>query len=108
MSTPLSPNAIKNNGGSLQVLSPLVDAGSLVAVTSDWCGHCNSLKRNVQVAQQVRPFDAFYVDGEKAGMNKLREWNVQGYPTIYRVERGGSLQEYNGSRSAESLAQNFH
>jgi len=77
------------------------------------CGHCdelvepwNQMKENVEKKVMVAG------DIEAAENHKLYELNKQygskvevqgGYPTIYKIKRGGKVEYYNGERTVSKL-----
>ncbi len=104
------PDAIGKTNRGWAITNPIAaNGGALFAITAPWCGHCQQLKQQVREAQYQRPFDFFFMDGDKSQAHKLQtnRMGVEGFPTLYRVETGGQLVEYNGGRDVKSLAQNF-
>ena len=85
--------------------------GGLFAVTAEWCPHCVQLKNQVvPKAKELNSFNFFWMDGDKTedARTKSQQLNIEGFPTLYRIERDGYLTEYNGDRSPSGLAQSFH
>ena len=78
--------------------------GSMVAIVADWCGHCKALKKSVELANQISPFPAYYVDSAKIDRQKLES---MGFPTIFVVKYDGSLERYERSRAPQDLAAFF-
>lgn len=111
MSVEIQPNVLKRNGYGQWVLDiPMAHSGGgLLAVTAEWCSHCNTLKNTVPKAQTLNPFDFYWMNGEKTPMHeqKSQEMGVEGYPTMYSIKRNGVLEEYRGGRSANDLASSF-
>lgn len=111
MSVEIGPDVIQKRNGKWNLTLPIAQSGGgLFAITSSWCGHCNQLKQTVPKAQKIIPFDFFWLDAEKTPSHeaKARQMDVKGYPTMYYIGRDGVLQEYNGGRSEQDLAQVFH
>ena len=83
-------------------------AGKLYA---NWCGHCNALetpwkemKKRVGGSVDVVGFEADTDKKELAEFQKKHPVEVQGgYPTLFRIEKGGKIEYYNGGRDTESL-----
>lgn len=98
-----------NNGQWVLQVPQSHRGGGLFAITADFCSHCQSLKKNVQEAQHRTSFDYFYLDGaSQSNKQLLSQMNIEGFPTMYNINRNGILTEYNGGRNVESLAQTFH
>jgi len=110
-SVEVSPDTIQYRNGRWQFVHPVAHSGgALFAVTAEWCGHCNALKRSVPQAQKLSLFDFFWLDGDKspAHQQKAQQMGIEGFPSMYFIERNGYLTPYNGGRSPEQLARVFH
>lgn len=107
----VSPNTIvqDRNSGKMRIDSGLAKPGDMFAVTAPWCGHCNTLKKNVDSAQQQSQFNFFNLEGDRTPQHqaKTKEMGIEGFPTVYAVGPYGYLQQYQGGRSAEAIASNF-
>jgi thiol:disulfide interchange protein len=105
------PNVVRGPPERPQLHAPFAKAGGgLFAITADWCGHCKTLKANVKNARTIQPFDFYWMDGDKTAAHqaKASELKVQGFPTLYYIERDGQLMPYTGGRGAEDLVHIFH
>jgi len=105
------PDTVRFNAGKWQLIHPAAHrGGALFAVTASWCGYCNQLKSNVPKAQSMNLFDFFWLDGDKTESHKRKatQMGIQGFPTLFYVDRNGYLLPYNGGRSPAQLAQVFH
>ena len=77
------------------------------------CGHCDALVEPwKQMKENVEKKVMVAGDIEAAENHKLDELNKQygskvevqgGYPTIYKIKRGGKVEYYNGERTASKL-----
>ena len=77
------------------------------------CGHCDALVEPwKQMKEKVEKKVMVAGDIEAAENHKLDELNKQhgskvevqgGYPTIYKIKRGGKVEYYNGERTASKL-----
>ena len=100
----------KSYDGKWRITHPAAaPGGALFAITSEWCTHCKNLKKNVQEAQLIQPFDFFFLDGDQTDAHRAKttEMGVQGFPTMYQVGKDGVLTDYNGGRHVEALARTF-
>lgn len=81
--------------------------GVLFAITADWCGYCTKLKNSVKESG----IKSYYFDATDNNDNliksKLREMNVNSFPTVFKVGNGGELVSYDGSRDPTELRKNF-
>jgi glutaredoxin len=81
--------------------------GVLFAITADWCGYCTRLKNAVKESG----IKSYYFDAtdnnDNLIKNKLREMNVNSFPTVFKVGNGGELVSYDGSRDPTELRKNF-
>jgi hypothetical protein len=78
------------------------------------CGHCDALVEPwKQMKEKVEKKVMVAGDIEAAENHKLDQLNKQhgskvevqgGYPTIYKIKRGGKVEYYNGERTAPKLA----
>lgn len=98
-------------GGNLILNHPFAQTGgALFAITADWCGHCVTLKSDVLKAQKIKPFKFFFFDGGKDDFKtkaKINEIGVSGFPSLFKVHKGGLLTPYNGPRNPMALAATF-
>jgi hypothetical protein len=77
------------------------------------CGHCDALEEPWnQMKNKVGGKVMVAGDIEAAQTNELNELNKQhganvavqgGYPTIYKINKGGKVEYYNGERTAAKL-----
>ncbi len=78
----------------------------LVLYKANWCGHCkmfmpvwDKLQQNYKDTKVK--FTTYDSEKHKDHIEKM---NIQGFPTIH-IMKGGSIEEYNGDRTYESLEQ---
>jgi glutaredoxin len=81
--------------------------GVLLAITADWCGYCTKLKNAVKESG----ISSYYFDATDNNnseiKNKLSELNVNSFPTVFKIDNGGELISYDGSRDPQELRKNF-
>ncbi|HEX3024883.1 MAG TPA: thioredoxin family protein [Chitinophagaceae bacterium] len=71
-----------------------------VDVSASWCGYCKKLKRNAFSDKQVgsyfnEHFINIDIDGEKGeGAAIAQQYNVQGYPTLFVIDKDGKVILY--------------
>ena len=80
----------------------------------DGCGHCVALEEPwAQMKKKVGGKVMVAGDIESAQTDKLEELNQKhgsevavqgGYPTIYKIKKGGKVEYYNGERTVPKLA----
>lgn len=70
---------------------------------ADWCGHCNHFMGTWDKLQKNMKNEINFVtyDSDKHS-NELKQWNIQGFPTIY-LKKGNQAIEYTGEREINSL-----
>lgn len=87
--------------------------GFLVAYSPN-CGYCKTSTNLFNyVAKKIKPYNLFIgaingTDKENGNDKVVEKLNVQGYPTIYTINRkglqqGGKLVEFEPSRTVEAL-----
>lgn len=107
----IHPNVIMGSSDRPILGTPMAKAGGgLFAITAEWCGYCKKLKNSVKQARTVQPFDFFWMDGDKTPAHKKKstDLKVQGFPTVYYIDRGGQLLPYKGGREPGDLVHIFH
>lgn len=76
-----------------------------VLLYADWCGYCKAMKPDWDKIEKkyngknnlnIMSFE------ESKHQNKLQEFNVKGFPTIYTII-DGTAEEYNGGRSYDEM-----
>lgn len=71
-----------------------------VDVSASWCGYCKKLKRNAFSDKQVgsyfnEHFINISIDAEKGeGPTVAQQYNVQGYPTLFVIDKDGKVILY--------------
>lgn len=80
----------------------------------DGCGHCVALEEPwAEMKKKVGEKVFVAGDIESAETDKLDELNQKyksnvsvqgGYPTIFKIKRGGKVEYYNGERTSQKLA----
>lgn len=81
-------------------------------VYANWCGACKALEPAWKEMEAKVGGQVDVKEIESADQNeKIKEFNkkhdtnlkVNGYPTMFSLNHGGSLEYYNGDRSVEAL-----
>ena len=106
----VGPNLVQQSSGFWRLMNPQSHVGGgLFAVVSPQCGHCKSLKQNVDRAQDYTPFNFYYMIGDKSreAFQRTNDMNIRGFPTMYKIHKGGILEEFNGNRDPQTLANTF-
>jgi len=104
----MSNNNSNNNqvvdldGDKLEALSntqPIV-----VAFMAQGCGWCSKVKPNYVEAAKMspKPLYSLYAHS-KNGMDRCKQYNVKGFPTILCIHKGRVVSEYQGDRSPADL-----
>ena len=85
----------------------------LVLFYADWCGHCKNFKPvwdevagGVNTDGQQKLVKVNVGDSSEESEKIMKEYNVDGFPTIVLVDKSGSNNEinvYEGERTKESL-----
>ncbi len=83
-------------------------------IYANWCGACKALEHAwTEMEKRVGgKVDVENIESEKQDI-EIKEFNkkhgtdlkVNGYPTMFSLNHGGSLEYYNGDRSADALVQ---
>jgi glutaredoxin len=97
----LSPNLVREK---------MKGQKALLIMKADYCSYCHELLDTLQ----TRPFDnqIIFVMDQSDTINKkiMQSLGVDGYPTIYKVDRAGIVDvenKYQGSRDVGALLQLF-
>ena len=90
------------DGDKLESLSnqqPIV-----VVFLAQGCGWCSKVKPNVVEAAKSspKPLHTLYAHS-KNGMDRCKQYNVKGFPTILYIHKGRVVSEYQGDRSPADL-----
>lgn len=87
----------------------VTDSGkdALVEFYAPWCGHCKMLKPEyAKLGQQFADDDSVVIGKLDADEHTAPDgFDVQGFPTIYWVPKGGKPTPYDGDRSADAMAE---
>lgn len=77
---------------------------ALVFVMVKWCGHCTALKPRVKEFERIfnGGVQVYTVDGD-GDPDKVREFQVEGFPTILYKTSDGKLYRYTGPRDPKAL-----
>lgn len=104
----IEPESVRKGPGGAWVSA--VKGPGLLAIVSDFCGHCEALKTTVSRASQDRPLRAYYISADRKDsltQNLMRDMDVTGVPDIYRIELDGRLVPYTGKTDPDSLLRHF-
>ena len=85
-------------------------ANQIKIFTMKGCGHCDDAKPEFQKLQSmVDPGVLVLVHVvDQETMEKAKESEVKGFPTIQFVASDGSTSEYNGARTATKILEQFN
>lgn len=84
-----------------------------VDVSASWCGYCKKLKRNGFSDKEVGSYfnDHFInvsIDGERGeGPSVAKQYNVQGYPTLFVLDKEGNVLLYSSGYMDKEQLLNF-
>lgn len=76
-------------------------------IYANWCGHCQSLKPEWDTMKSTikNGSNIQFIEIEEGEVNKLERFKqqfpnleVNGYPTIFKIQPNGSIEYYNGAR----------
>lgn len=98
---------IVKQSGRFSLLPTMAFVGNTVfVIAAPWCGHCRNLSKTLEQASRQFGLNVMYMIGDEneASQRVMREMNVSGYPTIFRVLPGGLLAPYQGPRTPAALA----
>ena len=75
----------------------------LVMFGVNWCGYCHQTKPVLEELSKIT--DDFVVGGINCDIEFTiaSKFNIDGYPTLMKVNKNGSLSKYNGSRDLTNL-----
>lgn len=77
------------------------NTGGLLLVKADWCGHCKKLKVVLDKLSKKlnKAYPIFVLDADK-DMGIISSLKVDGYPTVFFIDRNGDIKEkYNSDRT---------
>lgn len=77
---------------------------ALIAVGAEWCGYCRQFKPELKgMERQLADLGVrvYWVDGDSDARTK--DWDVDGYPSVYYKASGGGLYKYNGDRTLQGI-----
>jgi thiol-disulfide isomerase/thioredoxin len=81
-------------------------------VYANWCGHCVSLKPEWQkMKSHIKKYfkHIHFIEAESSQTSKIKDitrkhnLNVQGYPTLFKIQENGEIEYYKGPRLAKDL-----
>jgi thiol-disulfide isomerase/thioredoxin len=101
---------LKLYGSSVLGFQNQMNGGSLIIAKAEWCGHCKKampeFKRLVS-ASPITKADGSSVTvrllDSDADASELRNYNIKGFPTILFRSSDGTISNYNGQRTADSI-----
>lgn len=74
---------------------------ALIVVGVDWCGHCQRFKPELEAMEPRLHARVYWVDGDRDP--RVKQWKIDGYPTILYKKSGGGMYRYNGQRTLEGI-----
>lgn len=78
----------------------------IVAVMAEGCGYCTKLKPNWHEAARLTRKQLYSLHAHSTGgMDACKAFNIRGFPTIVCIHKDKILDEYQGDRSPQSIAQ---
>lgn len=93
--------------------SQIENKDALVFFYADWCGHCQSFKPEWEkLEKEVEKNENTTIelvkvncgDAENPSHKKImKDFSVQGYPTIKKIDGAGNAVEYKGERKVEPI-----
>jgi thioredoxin-like negative regulator of GroEL len=78
----------------------------IIAIMAQGCGHCTHLKPKWHEAAKLtrRQLHSLHAHSP-GGMDVCKAFNIRGFPTIICIHKGKIVDEYQGDRSPQSIAQ---
>jgi thioredoxin-like negative regulator of GroEL len=93
--------------GQYYYVNKVVGTGGMLVVKQDWCGHCKTLAPILEkVAKKLgKAYNILKLDGDDdSGI--VESLGVQGFPTIFYIERDGKVSgKYTSGRDEFSILQ---
>lgn len=74
---------------------------ALIAVLVPWCGYCQQFKPQLKAMEKSLTAKVYVVDGDKDP--RVKNWKVDGFPTILYHASAGGLYKYNGQRTMQGI-----
>jgi thiol-disulfide isomerase/thioredoxin len=75
----------------------------IVVFYATWCGYCQMLVPEYKKLGDMKKINVYAIDVDK-NPNLTQYFEIQGYPTIKRVNKLGEIKEtYNGERTANNM-----
>lgn len=93
--------------GQYYYVNKAVGTGGMLVVKQDWCFHCQKLSPVLEgLAKKLgNSYKILKLDGDKDSVI-VESLGVQGFPTIFYIERDGRVSEkYNSNRDEFSILQ---
>jgi len=87
------------------LLKDYIGKKGLVIFYQSWCGYCQRMSDDTKSAAQQINKDKNFIAAVNCGKNEelADRVGVKSYPTIKLIGRDGSMEDYNGGRSADDL-----
>lgn len=77
----------------------------VVAFMADGCGWCQKLKPEYHQAAKKSKVNLYTMYAQRDGvMPILKQFNIRGFPTVYKLYNGQIVSEYKGNRTADDIA----
>jgi thiol-disulfide isomerase/thioredoxin len=79
---------------------------SLYLFKAEWCGHCKAFKNEWQKLQNIKELQNkvnFVTFDSNNHEKEMKEWGIQGFPTIILKKQDNTAIEYNQSRDVDTL-----
>tara|TARA_B100000787_G_scaffold166099_2_gene150809 strand:- start:2815 stop:3276 length:462 start_codon:yes stop_codon:yes gene_type:complete len=107
--TAADPRAVKSGEELKQILSGLhAGESAVVMFHAPWCGHCKATMPAYTSAAKNNTCKTKYILADchnDLTPDAVREYGVQGFPTIKKFTQQGSATEHKGGRSEQAISQ---
>ncbi len=74
----------------------------IVFLLASWCGHCKTLKKS-GVIDELKNDNEVEVEVNEDNDKANKKYNVNGFPSILKVNSNGDQVTFKGSRTAEKI-----
>lgn len=107
LGTQISPSLLRRIGNDWYLPSANGRCGYFT-IAAPWCSWCHRLAPDMENASLSYQFPSFYVDGDTRDGNKLmQEMGVQGFPSVFSIDKNNKLEKYHGDRTSVALGSQY-